>query len=579
MSARRDFLRLAAGLTFTAPLIPTALAQGVSTRRAQAQPRGKPSGIPFNARFTDVAAHAGLTQPVIYGAIEHKNYILETTGCGCAFIDYDNDGWPDVFILNGSRLDGSAEGATNRLYKNNRDGTFSDVTVKAGLNRSGWSSAVCIGDYNNDGFDDLFVTYYGQNVLYRNNGDGTFTDVTEKAGLLHPKPRWGSGCTFFDYNRDGLLDLFVANYLDFDLAHAPALGANSNCAWKGIPVMCGPRGFPTLPPSLYRNNGDGTFTDVSAVSGIDKGRGSYGMTAVAADFDNDGWPDIYVACDSTPSFLFRNNHDGTFSEIGLETGVALNEDGMEQAGMGLGIGDYNLDGNLDILKTHFADDTSILYKNNGKGMFDDVTNSSGLAVETRFISWGAGMVDLDNDGLPDLFIVTGGVYPEVEAKLPAYPVKGPRIIFRNLGGGKFEELLGEAGPAMATPHVGRGCAFGDFDNDGDLDILIVNLNEPPSLLRNDVAGTNHWLKLKLVGTRSNRSAIGARITAHYGGRKQVQEVLSQSSYYSAGDLRLHFGLGAAPTADLEVRWPNGNIQNLTNVKADQILTIKEVFKA
>ena len=571
MLGRRDFIRLAAGLIAGQP----SFAQGVSARSVQAQPRGKPSGLPFDAKFTDIAASAGLTRPVIYGGVDHKNYIIETTGCGCAFIDYDNDGWVDIFILSGTRLEGNPEGASNRLYKNNRDGTFTDVTEKAGLLRSGWASGVCIGDYNNDGFDDLFITYYGQNVLYRNNGDGSFIDVTEKAGLLQPKSRWGSGCTFVDYNRDGLLDLFVANYLDFDLSHAPAVGANSNCAWRGIPVMCGPRGFPTSPCSLYRNNGDGTFTDVSEISGISKVRGSYGMTAVAADFDNDGWPDIYVACDSTPSFLFRNNHDGTFKELGLETGVALNEDGMEQAGMGVGVGDYNLDGHLDIVKTHFTDDTSVLYKNNGKGMFDDVTIQSGLAVETRFVSWGTGMVDLDNDGLPDIFIVTGGVYPELEAKLPNYPVKGPRIIFRNLGGGKFEELLDQAGPGIAALHVSRGCAFGDFDNDGDLDILIVNLNEPPSLLRNDGTGKNHWLKLKLVGTQSNRSAIGARVTAKYGARQQVQEVLSQSSFYSANDLRLHFGLGAALTADLEIRWPNGMRQELAGVKANQILTIKE----
>jgi hypothetical protein len=568
---RRDLLRLAAGLGVTAPLF----GQGVSSRGVQAQPRGKPSGLPFHARFTDVAAQAGLTQPIVYGGIEHKQYILEATGCGCAFIDYDNDGWIDMFILNGSRLDGSAEGATNRLYKNNRNGTFTDVTAKAGLVRSGWPSAVCVGDYNNDGFDDLFITYYGQNVLYRNNGDGTFTDVTEKAGLLHPKPRWGSGCTFIDYNRDGLLDLFVANYLDFDLATAPAAGANNNCSWKGISVMCGPRGFPTLPPSLYRNNGDGTFTDVSQASGIGKANGSYMMTAVSADFDNDGWPDLYVACDSTPSFLFRNNHDGTFREMGLESGVALNEDGMEQAGMGLGVGDYNLTGNLDILKTHFADDTSVLYRNNGKGMFEDVTTQSGLAVETRYISWGVGMADLDNDGRPDFFIVTGGVYPEIEAKMPNYPVKGPRIVFRNLGGGKFEELFDVAGPALGTTHCSRGCAFGDFDNDGDLDVLIVNLNEPPSLLRNDVSGNNHWLKVKLVGTHSNRSAIGARVTARYGGNVQVQEVLSQASFYSANDLRLHFGLGASPTADLEIRWPDGNRQTIGKVPANQILVLKE----
>ena len=549
--------------------------QGVSTRNVRAQPRGKPSGLPFNARFTDIGAQAGLSHPVIYGELEAKKYILETTGCGCAFFDYDNDGWMDILVLNGTMLNGAPEGTSNRLYKNNRDGTFTDVTAKAGLMKTGWASAVCVGDYNNDGFEDLFITYFGQNVLYRNNGDGTFSDVTEAAGLKGRTPRWGSGCTWVDYNRDGLLDLFVAHYMDFDLARAPVAGSNSNCTWKGIPVMCGPRGFPTVPPLLYRNNGDGTFADVSAQSGIGKARGSYALTAVAADFDNDGWPDIYVACDSTPSWMFRNNHDGTFHEIGLETGVALNDDGIEQAGMGLGIGDYNLAGSLDILKTHFADDTSVLYRNNGHGQFDDVTNQSGLAVETRFISWGAGIADLDNDGLPDLFIVTGNVYPEIEAKLPGYPMKSPRLLFRNLGGGKFEELLDQAGPAVGAPHCSRGCAFGDFDNDGDIDILIVNLNEPPSLLRNDVTGNNHWLKVKLVGTHSNRSAIGARITARYGGRQQVQEVLSQSSYYSSNDPRLHFGLGAAATADLEIRWPDGNKQVMKGVAANQILVIKE----
>lgn len=299
------------------------------------------------------------------------------------------------------------------------------------------------------------------------------------------------------------------------------------------------------------------------------------MTVTAADFNNDGWPDIYIACDSTPSFLLRNNRDGTFTDIGLESGVALNEDGNEQAGMGVGVGDFNLDGNLDILKTHFSDDTSVLYRSNGRDYFDDVTVASGLGVETRFVGWGAGIVDLDNDGNPDLFIVTGSTYPEVAEKLPDYPLKTPRVIFRNLGNGKFEELIEAAGPAIAAPHCSRGCAFGDFDNDGDLDVLIVNLNEPPSLLRNDLSGVHHWLKVKLIGVKSNRSAIGARVTAHYGGKTQAQEVLSQSSFYSCSDHRLHFGLGGAESADLEIRWPNGLIEPIKKNPADHLVVIKE----
>jgi hypothetical protein len=378
-----------------------------------------------------------------------------------------------------------------------------------------------------------------------------------------------------DYDRDGHLDLFVSNYLDFRIDAIPKPGSTTNCNWKGLPVMCGPRGLPPGLGALYHNNGDGTFTDVSLSSGILEAKGSYMMSAVAADFDNDGWPDIYVACDSTPSFLLRNNHDGTFTDIGLKCGVALNEDGNEQAGMGVGVGDFNLDGNLDILKTHFADDTSILYRNTGKDFFEDVTITSGLGVETRFVGWGAGIVDLDNDGNPDLFLVTGGVYPEVAAKFSNYPLRTPRVIFRNLGNGKFEELIDAAGPAIAAPHCSRGCAFGDFDNDGDMDVLVVNLNEPPSLLRNDVSGNNHWLKVKLAGVKSNRGAIGARVTARYGGKVQAQEVLSQSSFYSCNDSRLHFGLGAATVADLEIRWPNGGKETVGKVAADQLVVIKE----
>jgi hypothetical protein len=567
MTTRRSFLHLS-----TAAL---AWGQGMSSRGVKPRPRGKPSGLPFHARFTDVARAAGLRAPVIYGSDDRKRYILESVGCGAAFIDYDNDGWPDLFVLCGTTLEGAPEGATNRLYKNNRDGTFTDVTERAGLKRTGWASAVSIGDFDNDGFDDLFLTYFGQNALYRNNGDGTFSDVTERAGLMQKRPGWGSGCTFVDYNRDGLLDLFVASYLEFDFKSVPEPGENTNCNWKGIPVSCGPRGLPPGRLALYRNNGDGSFTDVSRESGVARVRGSYPLTAAAADFDNDGWPDIYVACDSTPSFLLKNLHDGTFEEVGLESGVALNEDGVEQAGMGLGIGDFNLDGSLDILKTHFADDTSILYRNDGKGFFEDLTNASGLGVETRFVGWGAGMVDLDNDGHPDLFVATGNIFPEVERKLPAYPFRTPRVIFRNLGGGRFEELIEEAGPGISAAHSSRGCAFGDFDNDGDVDVLVVNLNEPPSLLRNDVSGGGHWLKVKLAGTKSNRSAIGARVIAQYGGKRQAQEVMSQSSFFSANDLRLHFGLGGAKSADLEVRWPNSAPEVLKGVPADRIVTIQE----
>jgi hypothetical protein len=563
---RREWLSLLAGVS--------AYGQGMSRRTVTPLPRGKLSGRPFHARFTDVAVAAGLRAPTVYGGVARKQYLTETVGCGVAFIDYDNDGWLDIFVLCGSRLEGAPADATNRLYKNNRDGTFTDVTRAAGLWRTGWASSVCVGDFNNDGFDDLFVTSWGRNVLYRNNGDGTFSDVTEKAGLLQD-PVWGSGCTFLETNRDGRLDLLVATYAGFDLKSVPKMGEAATCNWKGVPVPCGPRGLPPGRLSFFRNNGDGTFTNATAASGIGKVTNSYPMTTVAADFDGEGWLDIYVACDSTASFLLRNNRNGTFTDVGLEAGVALNEDGMEQAGMGVAVGDYNLDGRLDIFKTHFSDDTNILYRNQGKLDFADATVASGLGVETRYTCWGAGMVDLDNDGLPDLFAVSGSIYPELEAKIAAYPFQTPRIIFRNLGAGKFEELIEQAGPGIVAAHSSRGCAFGDFDNDGDVDVVVINLNEPPSLLRNDVTSGGHWLKVKLVGTKSNRGAIGARVIAKYGDRQQAQAVLSQSSFFSVNDSRLHFGLGEAVAADLEIHWPSGGVQKVEGVKADRLVTIRE----
>ena len=567
---RRDFARvsLASSLSLLGERL---LPQGMSRRVATPEARPAFSGRPFDAHFVDVAYEAGLRAPVIYGGVDSKKYILEATGCGCAFFDYDNDGWLDIFLLSGTRLDGDPPGATNRLYKNNRDGTFTDVTHQAGLTSTGWASSVCVGDFNNDGFEDLFCTFFGQNRLYRNNGDGTFTDVTKSAGLSTGSPRWGAGCCFLDYDRDGFLDLFVANYVQFSLEHAPTPGQSVNCNWKGVPVECGPRGLPTGVHTLYHNNGDGTFSDVTQKAGISKAGDTYGMTVVSADLDEDGWPDIFVACDSTASLLFMNNHDGTFREEGILRGVALSDDGLEQAGMGVGISDYDLDGHLDL----FADDTCGLYHNDGKGVFDEVTRAAHIAVETRYVCWGTGIVDLDNDGYPDIFLVTGNVYPEVERKFPRYANKTPRAVFRNLGNRTFEELVHEAGPGVAAAHSSRGCAFGDFDNDGDLDILILNMNEPPSLLRNDLKETHNWLKIKLYGEQSNRSAIGARVLVRYGDKTHAQTVLSQSSFYSCNDSRMHFGLGAHRAVDIDIHWPNGLHEQFKNIPANQLISFRE----
>lgn len=548
---------------------------GMSGGMTREQKRRPASGKPYS-QFTDVAKQAGLTKPVIYGGVDHVRYIVESMGGGCAFLDYDNDGWMDIFLLGGTRLEGTPPEAGNRLYKNNRDGTFTDVTKAAGLQDAGWASGVCVGDYNNDGYEDLFCTYYGHNRLYRNNGNGTFTDVTRTAGLADSKSRFGTGCSFFDYNRDGLLDLFVANYVEFDLGHPPEpVLSNPTCTYEGLLVYCGPRGLPPGRHSLYRNNGDGTFTDVSEASGVSKVRGSYGMTAVTGDFDNDGWPDIFLACDSTPSLLLMNNRDGTFREEGFDRGVAVSGEGAEQAGMGVGAGDVTLNGSTSLLVTHFQQQASGLYVNDGKANFTDATLDSKLAVETAYVGWGAAVADFDNDGLPDLMWVTGHVYPELEKKYPQFPFKGPRVLFRNLGDGTFEELTSETGSALQARHASRGLACGDFDNDGDLDVLIMNVNEAPTLLRNDAPKENGWLKVKLVGVKSNRSAIGAKVIVRYGDRTQMQEVRSQTSYLSANDPRLHFGLGKITHVDLEIFWPSGLQERITKVQRNQSLVLHE----
>jgi hypothetical protein len=554
---------------------PLAAAPMLLPRLLRAGQTATSHSAPFS-RFTDVAAQAGLTQPIVYGSPGDVTYIIESMGGGCAFFDYDNDGWMDIFILGGRRLDEIPPGSGNRLYHNNRDGTFSDVTAKAGLSDPGWAVGVCVGDYNNDGCEDLFLTYYGHNRLYRNNGDGTFTDVTAQAGLLHPGNRFGAGCTFLDYNRDGHLDLFVANYVNFDLATAPKPDIHvATCSYQGVAVYCGPRGLPPPAHALYRNNGDGTFSDVSKAAGIESVQTSYGLTAVSLDVDEDGWPDIFVAADSTPSLLFMNNHDGTFREEGLLRNVAYSGDGQEMAGMGVAAGDYDLDGHIDIFRTHFQLQASSLYRFSGQGQFDDVTVQAGIDSERRFVSWGDGIVDLDNDGWPDIFYVTGNVYPNLERVLPRFPSRSQPILFRNLRNGKFAEMGEEAGPAMTAIHCSRGCAFGDFDNDGDIDILVMNQNEPPSLLRNDAPPGNNWIKVRLEGTKSNRSAIGARVLVRYGDHTQAQAVMSQSSYLSSNDPRLHFGLGKEVSAGVEVHWPSGAVEQFKSLPANQLVTLRE----
>lgn len=567
---RRAFLLSTLGSAAAA-----ALGQGVVAHKGVVAPRGKRSGLPYNARFSDVALKAGLGHPVLYGSQNPKKYILESIGCGCAFFDYDNDGWMDLLVLGGSSFTDASAGVTNRLYHNNRDGTFRDVTLEAGLTRTGWACGVCVGDYNNDGFDDLFLTYWGQNVLYRNNGNGTFTDVTREAGLLDATVRYGTGCAFVDYDRDGHLDLFVSNYVGFDHEKTPLPGEKSYCYFLNMPVNCGPRGLPFGKHSLYHNNGNGTFSDVSASAGISGARSNYGLTVVAGDFDDDGWPDIYVACDSSPSLLFINNHDGTFREEGGVRGVAYSDDGQEQAGMGVAVSDYDNDGHLDIFKTNFAGDLPVLYRNLGKGLFEDATRASGLAVDNRFVCWGTGFEDFDNDGWLDISVATGHIYPELEKRYPASPFKSPLLLYRNLGHGHFEELFDEAGPAILEPHSSRGIAYGDFDNDGDVDMLVINLGEAPSLYRNDVSGKQHWIKIRAEGVTSNRSAIGARVEVSGNGTRQMKEVQSQSSFLSCNDFRLHFGLGAAEKVDVAIRWPNGQRQTLTALHADQLYTIKE----
>ena len=589
-----DIVALAAPLQQT-PQSPPPKKIGPQERSFDAKPAPPPAGgpkspiegTPLGLSFIDVAKESGLNAKTIYGGEFKNKYLLETTGCGLAFYDDDNDGWLDLFMVNGWRLEGFAKGEEPhcRLFKNNRDSTFTDVTLGSGLeHKTGWGQACCVGDYDNDGFDDLFVTYYGQNVLYRNLGNGKFTDVTEKSGLIQPGPkiRWNTGCTFVDYDRDGHLDLFVANYVDFDLKTAP-LPEDGPCTYKGILVACGPPGLPGGRNILYHNKGDGTFEDVSEKAGIWNAIGTYGLSVAASDLDNDGWPDIYVANDSAPATLYQNQKDGTFLDIAIEAGAALSAEAKPQAGMGVSIGDYNRDGSMDVVKTNFAGDTDSLYTNLGDANFEDRTYPGGLGVNTRLLGWGVGFFDMDNDGWLDIVMSNGHVYPEVDNSKTDLKYAEHKYLYRNLRNGRFEEVTAAGGPGILANAPARGCAFGDYDNDGDIDIVVNCINAPPQLLRCDSTLKRNWIKIKLVGTKSNRSGIGSRVivtakTLPDAQRPlvQVEELRSGGSYFSQNDMRMHFGLDQAKQVDMiEIRWLSGQVDQLHNLDPNRLYVIQE----
>jgi hypothetical protein len=548
---------------------------GVATGNGVAAPaKPLPAGMKAPVvRYEDVAAQAGLVGLNVSGAAKNKQYILETTGTGVAIFDYDNDGLPDILFVNGDRFqDGGT--STPLLYHNLGGLRFEDVTVKAGLRHTGWGQGVCAGDIDNDGYVDLFITQWGQNVLYRNQGNGKFQNEVEPRGLASPKTRWSTGCAFVDFNRDGALDLVVAHYIEFDPAKTPHPGERSQCEWKGLPVICGPRGLPGETISLYQNDGQGHFTDVSDRMHITTPKNYYCFTPLVADFDNDGWPDIYVACDSTASLYFHNLKGQRFEEIGVRAGVAYNDEGREQAGMGVTAADFSHRGHFDVFKTNFADDTHTLYRNQGESNFIDATIDTGLAVNTRYLGWGTAAIDIDNDGWKDLILANGHVYPEVDTGHTGEKFKQSRLLYWNRGDGQFFDLSPSAGSGIAATHASRGLAIGDLDNDGSEEVVIVNMGEAPSLLKNLGTALGHSMLIRAL-TATNRDAIGARVTVTTNGQTKIDEVRSGGSYISQSDFRLHFGLGKATSANVSVHWLDGKIENFSSVAADQIVIVQE----
>lgn len=572
----RPGARLAvAGILF----LQVAAAQGVAVigRTPRESALARTALPPPNIQFEDVAVAAGLEFQHVLGRPEGKRYIVETTGSGVALFDFDVDGLLDVFLVNGRpwTLPEAIPAPTSRLFRNLGGLRFKDVTEESRLIRTGWGQGVCVGDYNNDGFEDLFVTHYGPDLLYRNEAGERFRNVTAEAGLPTEGRRWGTGCAFVDYDRDGGLDLVVANYVDLNLDETPAPGESNFCRYKGLAVLCGPRGLPGESNTLYRNLGGGRFEDVSASSGIAGSSDRYGLGVLTLDADDDGWTDFYIAADSTPSMLFRNRGDGSFDDAGLLSGTSLNENGQEQAGMGVAAADFNHDDRLDIVKTNFSDDVPSLYRNEGNGFFTDVSYRAGLGIHTNYLGWGVGFVDIDHDGWKDIFMVNSHVYPEIDDLGLASRFRQKKLLYWNIRNGAFIDLSSRSGPGVTTPSSARGAAFGDLDNDGALEVVINNLDGRPNLLRN-TGERGNWVLVALRGTRSNRKGVGSRVAIESGETRQVDEVRSGGSYLSHNDTRLHFGIGDADQVKrISVRWPSGRHEAFGPFEPNQEVVLAE----
>jgi enediyne biosynthesis protein E4 len=551
---------------------------GALTVGATQKPAGKPTDkLPVTPtfHFSDITAAAGIRFQ--HTVSLEKKYLIESMAGGVLLLDYDGDGWLDIYFTNAPSVDMAVHGqkAKSALYRNNHDGTFADVTEKAGVGYPCWAMGGAVGDYNNDGWPDILVTCEEGMVLYRNNGDGTFTDVTKQAHLTDP--RWSTGAAFGDYDGDGRVDLMVSRYVEFDLNHLPQFGVGATCRFRGIPVQCGPRGMKGLGDSLYHNNGDGTFTDVSKATGVDDRSGYYGLGVVWSDFNDDGRPDLFVADDSTPNYLYRNDGNGHFTDVSYISGTAVSSDGGEMAGMGIAVCDFNHTGRFSIHVTNFEDQSNSLYRNDGNMAFTDVSYAAGIGqITVPYLGWGTGCVDFDNDGWPDLFVVNGHVYPQVDSLAAGAKYRERKLVFLNQRDGTFADISDSVGPAVTIPQPSRGAAFGDLDNDGRIDVVAENIDGSPMVLHNEGTGSNHWISFQLVGTRSNRLGLGARVRVISGSLSQMDEVRSGGSYLSQSDLRLHFGLGSAEKVDrVEVRWPSGSTQTLQNLASDRFYIVKE----